>query len=426
MLGWLACACNGALRTFAFALKRSRWSLAEAAFAGALCSSCSLAADADRAQCATNSDCEDRGSAFRGSVCFEGVCRADDRDDPCDGGACKASPATATDACVGTGCRDAAKARDARSEASHELPRETSDADTEPPDAQEPSDAHETSPGECVLDSDCAARGLVGALCVDAVCWQVSDKDQCSVDTDCSALGPEFVDGRCLDAQCRPNPKWRCEPPMPASDSQSLMLHALVRDSLSLSPVRDLHAVLCEKLDLDCIEPVTEATTDREGQLEFEVPHGFAGYLRIEDARFVPALYFLPAALPEDGELQPVPLLGVGVVDALAFSIDAEVDPRRGHMMLISEDCFGMALEGVSFASPEKDASTIQFYVRDLLPTTGATETGDIGNGGYLNFRAGAAVIDITAVDLGLKLTTVSVVVRPGFITVAYVRPDLR
>ena len=53
-------------------------------------------------------------------------------------------------------------------------------------------------------------------------------------------------------------------------------------------------------------------------------------------------------------------------------------------------------------------------------------QTAEIGNGGYLNFPAGNAVIDLTLVAKKLKLTTVSVAVRPGFITIAYIRPELR
>jgi hypothetical protein len=246
-------------------------------------------------------------------------------------------------------------------------------------------------------------------------------------DSECGAHGPEFEGGRCVESLCRPNPRWRCERPPPAATSTALApLTILVRDSLSLSPLRGVHAYVCQKLDLTCAEPVTEATTNDEGYLSFEVPQDFAGYLQIEERRYMPALYFLPTILPADGKLQPAPLLGAGVVDALALSLGARISSQRGHLMLISEDCFGMPLAGVKFESVQPDRTTIQFYVRDLLPSTTAKETADIGNGGYLNFPAGNAVISVSVVKSALKLTTFSVVVRPGFITVAYVRPDAR
>ncbi len=209
--------------------------------------------------------------------------------------------------------------------------------------------------------------------------------------------------------------------------SETKRLTVLVRDSLSLSGVTNLRASVCQKLDLQCAAPVAEAMTNAEGYLEFSVPANFAGYLKVEDGRFFPAMYFLPAALPANGTLQPFPLLKSGlIIDALAFALGAGIDPMRGHMMLIAEDCLGDALPGVSFKSPQQDASTVQFYVRDLLPLTDATETGDVGNGGYLNFPAGTAVISLERLQDNLQLTTVSVVVRAGFISVAYIRPDLR
>jgi hypothetical protein len=86
----------------------------------------------------------------------------------------------------------------------------------------------------------------------------------------------------------------------------------------------------------------------------------------------------------------------------------------------------GAALAGVKFSSPQRDSATVQFYVRDLLPSTSASETAEIGNGGYLNFPAGTAVLTLKKADSGLNLTTVSVFVRANFITVAYIRPDRR
>ena len=70
-------------------------------------------------------------------------------------------------------------------------------------------------------------------------------------------------------------------------------------------------------------------------------------------------------------------------------------------MMLIAEDCMGTALSGVTFTSAQADKSTVQFYVRDLLPSTTAKETAEVGNGGYLNFPAGTAVLNVKLAHLG-------------------------
>ena len=86
----------------------------------------------------------------------------------------------------------------------------------------------------------------------------------------------------------------------------------------------------------------------------------------------------------------------------------------------------GTALAGVTFMSPQRDAKTVQFYVRDLLPSTTAMDTAEIGNGGFLNFPVGTAVINVAQPKTSLDLATVSVVVRAGFISIAYIRPRAR
>jgi hypothetical protein len=281
---------------------------------------------------------------------------------------------------------------------------------------------------ECTVDMDCEQRGVAGGKCVAAMCW--APMPQCSADADCKSLGPEYDGGRCVapSMQCYPNPRWRCEPQPPVTISDTRMLSLLVRDSLSLDPLPNVHIVACHKLDLMCSSVVADAITGSDGTLKITLPANFQGYLQqTERTEYAPAMYFLPTMLPADGTLEPFPLLGAGVIiDALAAALGGTIDPKRGNLMLIAEDCMGMALAGVTFDSPQKDASTVQFYVRDVLPSTTAKDTGDVGNGGYLNFPTGTALIDLKMPATGLDLTTASVVVRAGFISVAYIRPQTR
>jgi hypothetical protein len=279
---------------------------------------------------------------------------------------------------------------------------------------------------ECATGADCEARGMPGGRCIDSICWPA--EAQCSTDDECVVMGPEYVGGRCVSSACRPNPRWRCEAAQSTSTTEQKELTVLVRDSLSLSPVQMVHIVACAKLDLTCASPVAEATTDAQGELHITVPASFAGYLQqTERMEYAPAMYFLPAVFPEDGVLQPFPLLTAGaIIDALATSLGARLEDDRGHMMLIAEDCTGDALAGVSFQSPQADDKSVQFYVRNLLPSTSEKQTAEIGNGGFLNFPRGTAVINVDRMQDKLHLTTVSIVVRPMFISVAYMRPDLR
>jgi hypothetical protein len=298
-------------------------------------------------------------------------------------------------------------------------------AESDAADAQSAGECVGTGCPECRVNADCERRGIAGGTCADGICW--APAAQCKADPDCLTLGPEYTGGRCLASQCRPNPRWRCEHPPAATGTGTKKLTTLIRDSLSLDPLVGVHALVCQKLDLQCTAPIGEATTQADGILTIMVPPTFAGFLKVDDPKYFPAMYSLPAALPADGVLQPFPLLSAGlIIDALALTLGTGIDAKRGHMMLIAEDCMGMALPGVTFKSAQQDSRTVQFYVRDLLPSTSATQTAEIGNGGYLNFPAGTAVISLQQVATNLKLNTVSIVVRAGYISVAYIRPELR
>jgi hypothetical protein len=386
-----------------------------------LCAACSVRFDADRQQCASTDDCSALG--FAGSACIEGLCQ------PLTGDAA-ASSLPGIDAALGD-VRDAGPSADSQHDTSAQQDAAPPDAqllgtDANPaplPDAAGPCVGPECP--ECTTDDDCVRRGIVGGTCADSLCWK--PQPQCSTDAECAQKGPEFEGGRCLAATCRPNPRWRCEREDPPDGSVMRTLSVLVRDSLSLDPMTGVRAIACHKLDLQCAAPIAEATTNAQGDIVVTVPGDFAGYLQIEHPGYFPAMYFLPGAYPADGRLQPFPLLPSGIIgDVLALALGTGLDGRRGHMMLIAEDCFGAALPAMTFKSPQQDMSTVQFYVQDLLPSTEAKQTAEAGNGGYLNFPPGTAMISVTGVANNLKLATVSVVVRPGFISVAYIRPEAR
>src|SRR5690606_15935730 len=87
----------------------------------ALAGACSIAVDADRPQCAADTDCQRRGGIFADSICEEGLCReAQDQDDDAacrEGDDCDTGSVTGErDACVGSRCPDAGSSRDAESE----------------------------------------------------------------------------------------------------------------------------------------------------------------------------------------------------------------------------------------------------------------------------------------------------------------------
>jgi hypothetical protein len=278
--------------------------------------------------------------------------------------------------------------------------------------------------GECAQDGDCVERLGANATCVDRTCF--APEAQCEVDEDCVARGPEYKGGRCADRQCLPNPKWRCEPaPIPATPMVDLIVPVI--DALQLSYVPDVPLVACSKLDYECAQPVVKAMTGTDGRAKLSVPANFSGYVQqVESTSYGPGLYFPPALLPMDKELRNFPIFRNGSTAALGLALGAALDPERGHIMLVSEDCMGNAVPGVAFTTPQADTKTVQFYVRGQIPTTSAVDTPPEGTGGYMNLPPGVVVITAKEVKSGIELSTTTVLVRAGVISMLYVRPISR
>ena len=396
---------------------------------------CSFTFDSKREQCAVDNDCTVRGAAFAGTVCVSGVCQFS----ACTGAGCSTASSASTTANTGgeaslVGFGDSGSTSDGAGGSSFASSGGQSDASE-----QDFGSSPETSvdaalcpgpdcPGapECTTTADCEAKGMVGAECVESVCWTAMA--QCTVDAECLPLGLEYEGGRCLQGQCRPNPLWRCDRATVGTGSELVEIALLIRDAITLGPKRGVKGQACQKLDVTCQTPIKEALTDADGYLRMVLPADFGGYIEIREPGYFPAMYFLPPALPLDGELSPFPLMTSNEIATAiaALALGAELSPERGHMMLIALDCYDEFVTGATFDSPSKDEATLSFYVRDLVPDPHASGTGNTGDAGYLNFQPGVASIDMKQSESGLLLGRTSVLVRAGYISVAYIRPDFR
>jgi hypothetical protein len=175
------------------------------------------------------------------------------------------------------------------------------------------------------------------------------------------------------------------------------------------------------------MQPIATVMTDMQGKAKLMVPANFAGYMQqTERTDYVPAMYFMPAQLPMDGQLSNFPLVPSAAFSGLAIALGARPDADRGHAMLIVEDCKRTAMAGIQFTSPQADMSAVAFYVRDQIPTSSAMVTPPEGDGGFANLPAGTVEIVATELKTGLVINTVTVLVRAGFITTAYIRPASR
>lgn len=397
-------------------------------------SGCTILFDSARTQCQTDSDC--RAVGLLDGVCIDNVCQPSSSSPA--GTPARAATTQPTMASAGLGGTTAATPTEMQAPSAGQAGAPSSlDNERTPPanTAGTPSrdeDAGATEPGipgmtstECKIDADCSALGIAGGKCVEGHCWE--PEAQCTTDDDCIMRGPEFVGGRCQNKQCEPNPKWRCEPPPPTSATDTREVTLPVIDALGLRYIADVPILACNKLDYTCMNPIAMAVTNSQGEAKLTVPANFAGYMQqTERNDYVPAMYFMPPMIPEDGRFSNFPLVPNGSFTGLALALGTQVDRSRGHAMLIIEDCQGLALPGIKFSTPQADDKTTEFYVIDQIPTTSAKETPPEGDGGFANLPEGPIEITATEVKTGLVVNKVTLLIRASMITTMYIKPAFR
>jgi hypothetical protein len=117
-------------------------------------------------------------------------------------------------------------------------------------------------------------------------------------------------------------------------------------------------------------------------------------------------------------------VFSTSVWPALALSGGVSVDPARGHIAIVTEDCLGNQAAGVTFSAKGIDAATQLLYVAgDTLNAFGPTD--EKGVAFFVNVPVDVGSIDISAtpVRLGRISSHASVTVRPGTLTQVSLAP---
>ena len=196
-------------------------------------------------------------------------------------------------------------------------------------------------------------------------------------------------------------------------------------DAASQQPVVGVHAVLCRKLDVECTSPASEdVVSDATGRLTFSVPARFDGFALIQGERITPSLYFFAPLIDRSREMPSVPLASPLIVSLLVKQLTGELPAAdHGVVLLTAADCQEQFASGVSFSSAATDALTIPFYSVGSLPDRHATATDATGYGGLVNVPPGAVTITGTLADQQRAVSTISLLVRPGYTSYSRVVP---
>jgi hypothetical protein len=293
---------------------------------------------------------------------------------------------------------------------------------------------------QCSTNEDCLGRGgpFAGAVCSENHVCVVPGVD--AGDEDVADAGPDTADAH--------RGPWDCiDDPPQASTAATLhgtvvLFNALKPittagqidggsdfDPVTYTPVPGLTLRACNALDPLCGNPVAgPAVSNEAGAARLDVLQNFNGLFQIRGDNFLPsALYPGSLLAGATEETYPSAVLGKNDVALLAAAIGVplQTDPDAGvgHAFFQVYDCFDHTGPGVSFTMDTDGGSqTVQWYTKNELPSTTATETDRLGAGGAVNVPVGGLTVHATLNETHRELGLANVVISPASTTFTWIR----
>lgn len=247
---------------------------------------------------------------------------------------------------------------------------------------------------QCEAARDCAELGFDGATCVEGVC-QVATGSNSSSSSDASS-----------SSTGDPDPEWGClgsfTTPMVAPGEK--LVHNY-RFELAIgapgTPPADLAVKLCNKLDLECQNPLMNPVPDASGAITLELDPAFDGFIEATSSETLPALVAMqkPVVLPQSQKV--IRMASAAVRDALVAGTGEMLDETKGVALVLTGNCSDQRAAGVSVASQDLDMTSVTFYFRGALPEPEATETDPQGAAGFINIPLGFVEVVATRASTG-------------------------
>jgi hypothetical protein len=310
-----------------------------------------------------------------------------------------------------------------------------------------------------------AAASAAGALLAVPACSLLvpTNELQCSTSDDCRARGPSFASAVCVANVCQSGSTdagvaseggaaWDClgQPPAPgASPASQVDVQVLFYDAfgsyqfggtvdagsdlnvLGYSPQSGVTVSACAPLDPICMTPTAgPVMTDDGGIASLTVPGDFVGFYELSQPGAVPSLFY-PAArlLATDQPMTTFPTSMTSEADYMALQAslgipaNSNTDAGPGLLSVTQFDCNDRHAAGVVFTSSPAPEETL-YLTASMIPIMTDAGSSSEGAGVLVNVPSGSATVtSALAGPNGRMLSTATVLVRPGTITLVYLRP---
>lgn len=250
-----------------------------------------------------------------------------------------------------------------------------------------------------------------------------SERVQCKTDRDCVSRGAG-AGSVCTNSICEPDPTWSCLDQATSDDTPTGTVHLnmTMEDVRSQTAVAGVTLTLCAKVDANCDFPLAQYQSNADGKLDVEIPAGFDGYFQSEGGDVYPTMFFPPNTRKQRASTT-LPIVPTSFFKVMFSNIAGTVSNDRSVIMTTALDCRGKAAAGMILASPQADDSTVSYVLQGGLPSHTASTTDETGAGGFVNIKAGSAVVTSTIGTNNRLVGTVAVQTRPGHLTMVLVMP---
>jgi hypothetical protein len=233
---------------------------------------------------------------------------------------------------------------------------------------------------------------------------------------------------------------WAClesnQPPMvPADPNRVLTFTGFVFDYRSVMPLPTATLKTCIVTDVACVDGITKGIVmppQREGlppSMTAPLPYGFEGFFRLEAEGYIPYDYFLGGPMVAD-VLATQPFNMISQSSLQEFSVGLGADPAviasAGVLGLQVFDCNNDPAADVTLRLTDLDSRPSLLAAQawaavDRIPVLNRPTDND-GIGGFIMLPIENVVIE--AEVLGRLFGRRGIVIRPGRLTAATIRPD--
>ena len=266
---------------------------------------------------------------------------------------------------------------------------------------------------------------------------------------------------------------WRClgktsEPAVSSKPTASVHVRPCDFVANCATKIPDMTARLCSKRDFGCFTPLVSNIQDvnKNGDLHFEVPMGFDGYLEVTSPTkrctefgdqsqllclmanqlqgcdlantatdpkcIMPTyaqtlLFFNPPIGADTTVPLDLPMLSLGNAPTLLVSAGiptaALANTTGGNLFVTVRDCDGKPASGVKLDIPPQQNEVFQLYNASGLPTRDATETDSSGVGAFVGIPAKFVEVTAHAPD-GRLIGKIGVQGGPNSLTYSSLTPQ--